>query len=217
MSIFAGGQRRPHSNTFQVCAKWRPTVSSAFSRDSLHSTWERTTRDRVKGYGFTPNYLVKANLQRWPGLREEEADRLFGFLEGLSSQYVGEDYSRPRDGGAKVLLSDLPMLAKRSFPLCMHNMYSKMLENHHLKHTGRQQFGLFLKSIGLTCDESMAFFKAEFTKKMPGEKFVKDHAYGIRYNYGMDMDLLWYICVCIDIDIDQYYMYICINVYMLYT
>eukprot|EP00967_Tisochrysis_lutea_P124593 scaffold208473_cov30-Tisochrysis_lutea.AAC.2 len=122
----------------------------------------------------------------WPALREEEAARLFGFLEGLSTQYVGEDFSRPKNGGAKITLADLPAAARRSFPLCMHNMYSKLLETHHLKHTARQQFGLFLKTIGLTVDESMAFFKSEFGKKMPGDKFMKDYAYGIRYNYGLE-------------------------------
>lgn len=122
----------------------------------------------------------------WPSLREDEADRLFGFLEGLSTQYVGDDWSRPNNGGTKVTLADLPAAARRSFPLCMHNMYVKLLETHHLKHNARNQFGLFLKTIGLTVDESMAFFKSEFGKKMPGDKFMKEYAYGIRYNYGLE-------------------------------
>ena len=37
------------------------------------------------------------------------------------------------------------MLAKRSMPLCMANMHSKLVETHHLKHTARNQLVLFLK------------------------------------------------------------------------
>jgi DNA primase large subunit len=128
---------------------------------------------------------LSTTSRSWPSLREEEADRLFGFLEGLSTQYVGEDWSRPK-GDTRVTLADLPAAARRSFPLCMHNMYVKLLETHHLKHSARHQFGLFLKSIGLTVDESMAFFKSEFCKKMPGDKFMKEYAYNIRYNYGLE-------------------------------
>jgi DNA primase large subunit len=129
--------------------------------------------------------LATASHQ-WPALREEEADRLSSFLEGLATQYVGDDYSRPRSGSA-VSLADLPTVSRRSFPLCMHNMHAKLLETKHLKHSARQQFGLFLKTIGLSCEESTAFFRAEFTKKgMAADKFMRDYGYGIRYNYGLE-------------------------------
>jgi len=128
-----------------------------------------------------------SNISRaWPTLREEEAERLSGFLEGLAGQYVGEDYSQARSNGSKVTLAELPVVARRSFPLCMHNMYSKLAETHHLKHGARQQFGLFLKSIGLSCEESIAYWRAEFTKTMPADKFNKEYAYGVRYNYGLE-------------------------------
>ena len=128
-----------------------------------------------------------SNISRaWPTLREEEAERLSGFLEGLATQYVGEDYSQARNSGNKVGLADLPVVSRRSFPLCMSNMYNKLTETHHLKHSARQQFGLFLKTIGLTCEESMAFWRSEFTKQIPAEKFQKEYAYGIRYNYGLE-------------------------------
>ena len=39
-------------------------------------------------------------------------------------------------------------------PLCMSNMYNKLVETHHLKHKARNQLGLFLKGIGLTLEES---------------------------------------------------------------
>jgi len=124
----------------------------------------------------------------WPALRQEEAERLSSFLEGLAQQYVGEDYSKPKSGD-KVSPADLPMISKRSFPLCMQNMYSKLTSDpHHLKHQARQQFGLFLKAIGLTVEESTIFWRTMESKAvgMTPEKFMKDYAYGIRYNYGLE-------------------------------
>merc|ERR1719476_761335 len=68
----------------------------------------------------------------------------------------------------------------------MQNMYNKLSETHHLKHSARQQFGLFLKGIGLTCEESMAYWRSEFTKTMTPDKFQKEYGYGVRYNYGLE-------------------------------
>ena len=59
---------------------------------------------------------------------------VLAFLENLATQYVGDDYGQPKTG-AKVSLPEVPFLAKRSFPLCMQNMHSKLVETHHLKHS----------------------------------------------------------------------------------
>ena len=37
-------------------------------------------------------------------------------------------------------------------------------DNHHLKHDARQQLGLFLKGIGVTMEDSVAFWREEFMK-----------------------------------------------------
>ncbi|EOD09588.1 hypothetical protein EMIHUDRAFT_52656, partial [Emiliania huxleyi CCMP1516] len=130
----------------------------------------------------SPTSLLASVFTPPPPPLSHKADRLASFLEGLATQYVGDDYSRPRSGSA-VSLADLPTVSRRSFPLCMHNMHAKLLETKHLKHSARQQFGLFLKTIGLpkrlSCEESTAFFRAEFTKKgMAADKFMRDYGYG---------------------------------------
>jgi len=101
--------------------------------------------------------------------------------------YLGSDYktdTTKRSG--KVELSQIEMLAKRSFPLCMRNLLEKLQENHHLKHMGRMQFGLFLKGIGVSLEDALAFWRSEFTRIMGVDKFEKGYAYNIRHNYGKE-------------------------------
>ena len=132
---------------------------------------------------------LSTHARAWPALREEESERLASFLEGLATQYVGSDeFSESKGTGQKASLQELPMLARRSMPLCMSNMYSKLTETHHLKHKARNQLGLFLKGIGLTVEESYQVWRGNFTKDpaMTAEKWQKDYAYGIRYNYGLE-------------------------------
>lgn len=44
-------------------------------------------------------------------------------------------------------------------PLCMANLLVKLKETHHMRHGGRMQLGLFLKSCGLTMEESLNFWR----------------------------------------------------------
>ena len=45
-----------------------------------------------------------------------------------------------------------------------------------------------MKGIGLTLEESLLFWKTEFTRKhdIDGEKFEKNYAYNIRHSYGQE-------------------------------
>jgi DNA primase large subunit len=57
---------------------------------------------------------------------------------------------------------------------------------HHLKFAGRQQFGLFLKSIGLALEEALVFWRTAFAGKYSADAFAKEYAYNIRHNYGQE-------------------------------
>lgn len=61
-------------------------------------------------------------------------------------------------------------LSKKSFPLCMQQLHTALRSNHHLRHGGRQQYGLFLKGIGLSLDEAIKFWRSEFTKIIDGDQ-----------------------------------------------
>ncbi|XP_031549848.1 DNA primase large subunit-like [Actinia tenebrosa] len=117
----------------------------------------------------------------------EEDERLLPRLTNLSRQYVGQDYSQKKNiAGGKISLDQIDAVAWKSFPLCMRNLHQSLREHHHLKHGGRMQYGLFLKGIGISLEESLIFWRSEFSKVMELDKFDKQYAYNIRHNYGKE-------------------------------
>lgn len=111
--------------------------------------------------------------------------RVQPLVNALSKQYVGSQYKSVRISGA-VSRDQIPALADRSFPLCMSNLYSQLHQDNHLKHGGRMQFGLFLKGIGLTMEDSLAFWRAMFSRRTAGDKFDRQYGYNIRHSYGKE-------------------------------
>lgn len=61
-------------------------------------------------------------------------------------------------------------LASTSFPLCMRRLHTHLRKEHHLRHFGRMQYGLFLKGIGMTLEDALKFWKIEFTKKIDSDQ-----------------------------------------------
>ncbi|CAL5067341.1 unnamed protein product [Urochloa decumbens] len=127
--------------------------------------------------------LVLTNRKWTATIKEQEKDRLTPIVEALSNAYFGPDYSQD---AVEISVKDIDQLAKSSFPLCMRHMLDKLRENHHLKHGGRMQFGLFLKGAGLKLEDALAFWRAEFSQKVGSERFDKEYAYSIRHNYGKE-------------------------------
>nr|XP_060608786.1 DNA primase large subunit [Anolis sagrei ordinatus] len=113
-------------------------------------------------------------------------ERLQPLLSHLSHAYVGPDYSIEKNIG-KISLEQIDALSVKSFPPCMRQLHKALRENHHLRHGGRMQYGLFLKGIGLTLEQALQFWKAEFIKgKLDADKFDKGYAYNIRHSYGKE-------------------------------
>ncbi|NXI15724.1 PRI2 primase, partial [Irena cyanogastra] len=119
-----------------------------------------------------------------PSIQSDE--RLQPLLNHLSHSYVGPDYSVQKSTG-KISLEQIDALSVKSFPLCMRQLHRALRDNHHLRHGGRMQYGLFLKGIGLTLEQALEFWKKEFIRgKVDADKFDKGYAYSIRHNYGKE-------------------------------
>lgn len=119
-----------------------------------------------------------------PAVHSDE--RLQPLLNHLSHAYVGQDYSIQKNVG-KISLEQIDSLSGKSFPLCMRQLHQSLRENHHLRHGGRMQYGLFLKGIGLSLEQALQFWRSEFVKgKVDADKFDKAYAYSVRHMFGKE-------------------------------
>nr|XP_002127095.1 DNA primase large subunit [Ciona intestinalis] len=115
----------------------------------------------------------------------DEDDRLLPMLRSFNQTAVTSAYD-PKKNEGKVTVSDLEELSKISYPLCMRQVHSSLKETHHLRHWARMQYGLFLKAIGVTLEDSLKFWRQELGKGIGIDKFDKQYAYNIRHNYGKE-------------------------------
>lgn len=119
-----------------------------------------------------------------PAVHSDE--RLQPLLNHLSHAYVGQDYSIQKNVG-KISLEQIDSFSGKSFPLCMRQLHQALRENHHLRHGGRMQYGLFLKGIGLSLEQALQFWRSEFIRgKVDADKFDKAYAYSIRHMFGKE-------------------------------
>ncbi|ALC44940.1 DNApol-alpha60 [Drosophila busckii] len=143
-----------------------------------------STHDLVSIVGTRHADEIERGLQATKTfISEVEADeRISRMLKSLHSSYTGKDYTVSRD--ASVPIESLDQLSKTSMPLCMRMCHEHIRHEHHIKHGGRMQYGLFLKGIGVTLEDSLRFWRAEFTKKIDVDKYTRAYEYNIMHNYG---------------------------------
>uniref|UniRef100_A0ABI7X2D4 DNA primase large subunit n=1 Tax=Felis catus TaxID=9685 RepID=A0ABI7X2D4_FELCA len=128
--------------------------------------------------------VYKLTARSLPAVQSDE--RLQPLLNHLSHSYTGQDYSTQGNAG-KISLDQIDSLSTKSFPPCMRQLHKALRENHHLRHGGRMQYGLFLKGIGLTLEQALQFWKQEFIRgKMDPDKFDKGYSYNIRHSFGKE-------------------------------
>ena len=117
----------------------------------------------------------------------DEQNRLIPIFETIYENLVNaRKTKRTEQTGNKEHITP-EMIDERSvtaFPPCMRNTHELLRLNHHLKHYGRLHYGLFLKSIGLSLEDALTFFREEFIQQMTPDKFAKSYVYNIQYNYG---------------------------------
>ncbi|TFY81766.1 hypothetical protein EWM64_g2247 [Hericium alpestre] len=102
-----------------------------------------------------------------------------GFLAGVSSEW------NETTAGDEIKAEMVEELSRKHFPACMRNLQDNLKRNHHLKHFGRLQYGLFLKILGLSIEEAMMFWRKSFSG-FTDDQFNKNYKYNIRHSYGLE-------------------------------
>jgi DNA primase large subunit len=85
----------------------------------------------------------------------DEDTRLEPILANLSQGFIagmGSEWGTSENTGDGIRAEMVDELAHKHFPMCMRNLHDNLKRNHHLKHFGRLQYGLFLK-VGFLSSE----------------------------------------------------------------
>lgn len=114
--------------------------------------------------------------------------RLAELLKYVSrKELLDFEYEEKSNVKGAINLANIDMFARSvHYPPCMKILHDKLSENSHLRHFGRLQYGLFIKGIGLSLEESSVFWKKKFSGKVNGEQFDKQYGYNIRHSYGKE-------------------------------
>eukprot|EP00756_Hemistasia_phaeocysticola_P025699 Hpha_TRINITY_DN16017_c0_g4::TRINITY_DN16017_c0_g4_i2::g.118109::m.118109/K02685/PRI2; DNA primase large subunit len=137
--------------------------------------------------------LLEKGLQRAlearPAAEADEGDRIMWFLSSVVQNMMEGVEQREVTPGAVVAVEDIALHAERHMPLCMRQLDRHARKFHHLKWDGRFQYGIFLKRIGLSLEDSIRFFGETLTLRGGGtpEKFNKGpYGYNVRHWYGKE-------------------------------
>ncbi|XP_043469059.1 DNA primase large subunit-like [Leptopilina heterotoma] len=151
-----------------------------------------------KGMAYVPHHdlisvivsIYKEHLNKMMDIAKDYLEnistdeRLTGFLKHLPQSFSG--MTKAVWSTETTPIGMLDELSKISYPLCMRTLHETVRRDHHVKHGGRQQYGLFMKGIGVSLEDALIFWKQEFCQKMDEDKFNKQYRYNIRHMYGKE-------------------------------
>lgn len=138
--------------------------------------------------GLHTSYLSRLKEQKL--VEESEKLNIIHMLDNFLEHFIADPTDNLEESkSGSIRPGDVSHLARNHFPLCMRQIDSHLRRNGHLKHTGRFTYGLFLKAIGLSLEDSIQLFSTLMTVKGGGspEGFSKtSYGYNVRHNYGME-------------------------------
>lgn len=156
-----------------------------------------------KGYAYVPSFLLiyciidrfKSFLHRVLSctkrnmvlINDEQVAVITQISKILDNEKLTINTTRnlhQQNCNVKIQIANLNKYARNNFPLCMEHLYNKLKEDHHLKYGSRLQLGNFLKSLGLSLEESLELWKTEFTYKITEATFQKKYSYFLKHMYG---------------------------------
>lgn len=115
-------------------------------------------------------------------------------FEALTSMYQSYLTDVKKIRLNQSLTAKMVDLEKEYFPPCMSNLLAVLRSNHRLTYAWRYRFSLFLKDVGLSVDESIQFWRTEYTKSCSAastcqhswKQNQRKYTYSIRHMYGLE-------------------------------
>ncbi|KAL2743463.1 DNA primase large subunit-like [Vespula maculifrons] len=117
-------------------------------------------------------------------LNASDDERVISYINALPGTFSG--MARAVWSTTNTPIEKIEKLSRISYPLCMRSLHEALHVNHHLKNSGRIQYGLFLKGIGVSLEDALQFWREAFSQKIDSDKFEKQYAYSIRHIYGKE-------------------------------
>lgn len=87
---------------------------------------------------------------------------------------------------SEITADQVDELAVKHFPMCMRHMHLSARSRHHAYYDNRTQYGLFLKGIGLSVEESLKFWRSIFNTLTDDQYKKQNYSYNIRHSYGLE-------------------------------
>lgn len=112
-------------------------------------------------------------------------NRITALVEAIKNAEYDDTTGTKEENNNLLVASEIEKLVAH-FPPCMQVLHARLRADNHLKHGGRQQYGIFLKAINLPLEEALVFWKRAFSPKTPDDAFLKNYAYNIRHHYGQE-------------------------------
>lgn len=156
-------------------------------RDQVQEVFLTVFRGQLNR-GLHSAFLARIKQQRLT----EETERLnvMHMLDAFLEHFISDPSDNLEEGKeGSIRAGDVSTLSRMHFPLCMRQIDSHLRREGHLKHHGRFSYGLFLKAIGLSLEDSLQLFSSLMSVKGGGsvESFSKtSYGYNVRHNYGLE-------------------------------
>lgn len=146
--------------------------------DAFDQHIEKSLVSARRALSLNPNvqHLYEGLDLVYKEFKESETER----LRKLKQVQSGEGNPHSLD------MSNIEEIVKQHYPPCMRYIHESLRQDHHLRHQARLYYITFLRNCGVDLDTSIEFWREEFTKKIPNDKFERDYKYNIRHLYGKE-------------------------------
>lgn len=156
-----------HGNVITHCSNWKQVLQSLFSN---------YITNEVNVMKKQAHHIIKHDL-RLHILNQKVQSYLF--KEGTAH--------------GNITIDNIDTEAQK-FPLCMQHLHSILKDRHRLSHYARLYYSLFLKEIGMKLEDSIAFWRQEYSKphtctsicSHDWQSNEKKFVYSIRHMYGLE-------------------------------